>query len=381
MTTSRRGSVLRVITRLNVGGPARHALLLTRALAPDFPTTLAAGSPTAAEGELGDVAVGVRRVPLVRQVDPRRDMAAYRSLRHLSIEVKPRIVHTHMAKAGTIGRLVARNQSPRPRIVHTFHGHVLDGYFRPSVQEVFIRVERALARTTDVLVTVSAEIRDSLLDLGIGSSAQYHVIPLGLDLSPFLAVSARDGSLRSELGVDRDTPLVGIVARLVPIKDHATLFRALVSLSGVHLAVLGDGELRRSLEAEATLLGIRERTHFVGWREDVAAAMSDLDAVVLTSRNEGTPVSLIEALAAATPVVATDVGGTRSVVEEYGRLVPPGDPEAVASALRALLSSQSDARADAQRGRAEVERRYGAARLVEDMRALYEDLLVPKRFT
>ncbi len=333
--------VLRLVTRLNIGGPARQALLLTRDLAAQFPTTLVAGRPTASEGELRDPAVPVHHVPFVRPVRPDADARALAAVARLMRRVGPAVVHTHMAKAGAIGRLAALAARPRPRTVHTFHGHVLEGYFGPRAQRAIIEVERRLARRTDVLLAVSGEVRDAVLSHGIGRPDQFQVVPLGLDLSNFLEVNRSSGRLRSHLGIGPEVPLVGVVGRLVPIKDHDTLFQALALLPGVHLAVVGDGELRSQLEGQALALGIGDRVHFTGWLDDVATAMSDLDVVALTSRNEGTPVSLIEAAACARPVVATEVGGVPLVVKHgvTGYLAPPRSPGPVAEALGRALGA------------------------------------------
>jgi glycosyltransferase involved in cell wall biosynthesis len=369
--------VLRLITRLNIGGPARHALLLSRELGAEFPTLLAAGDPGPGEGELTDPEVDVIRLPLTRPLDPRKDLAAGRAVRRLLAQHDIRLVDSHMAKAGTVGRLAAASVRGRIRTVHTFHGHVLDGYFRPAVQHAFIAAERALAARTDVLVAISDEIRDSLLRLRIGRPEQYRLIPLGFDLRAHLAVDGRTGSLRRAIGLDPHTPLVGALGRLAPIKNHALLLEAMKLLPDVHLAILGEGELSRALRAAARDQGLEARAHFVGWRTDVPAVMGDLDVVVISSRNEGTPVSLIEALACGVPVVATDVGGVRSVVKEdvSGYLVPSGDGAALAERVRTLMSSESLRHRLGAAGRADVRDRYSKERLVSDIRSLYDELL------
>lgn len=370
-------AVVRVITRLNIGGPARHVLTLTAELADEFPTTLVAGTPPAQEGELLDPRVPVTRVPLVRAPDPRRDIAALRALRHILAAEQPRIVHTHMAKAGALGRIAAwRTAAAR---VHTFHGHVLEGYFPPVVQRAFVLAERALARRTDVLVTVSEHVKEDLLQLGIGRPEQYRVIPLGLDLTGHLAANGPSGALRGRLGLSADTPLLGCVGRLVPIKDHHTLLDALTRIPDVHLALLGDGKSRTALEAHAESLGVNRRVHFAGWWHDMPSAIADMDLVVLTSRNEGTPVALIEAHACAKAAVSTRVGGVPAVVRdgETGLLVPPGDPGATAEAITTLLSDPARRAAMGEAGRAHVRRRYSKERLVADIRALYRELSTP----
>jgi len=368
--------VVRLITRLNIGGPARQALLLTKRLAPDFPTVLAAGRPGASEGELGDPAVDVIDVPFVRPPSPAMDLRAFGAVRQLLREVQPRIVHTHMAKAGAIGRLAALRVSERPRLVHTFHGHVLEGYFARPVQRAFVEAERWLAARTDVLVAVSPEIRDELVELKIAPESRFQVVPLGLDLDPYLRVTQPSGKLRAALGIGADVPLVGIVGRLVPVKDHSTMLAAMNLLPGVHLAVIGDGELRSRLEAEARQLGLHDRVHFTGWWEDVPVAMSDLDVIALSSRQEGTPVAMIEALATARPVVATDVGGVSHVVTDglHGYLVPSGDPRTMADRLGDLLGAPGARARMGECGREAVRTKFGQERLVADIRELYQEL-------
>jgi glycosyltransferase involved in cell wall biosynthesis len=372
-------NVLRIITRLNIGGPARQALTLTEKLSSDFPTVLVTGTPDPEEGELSDPGVQITRVPLVRPIRPRGDMDAFGAVRGIIRELRPALLHSHMAKAGTIGRLAAILAKPKPVLVHTFHGHVLDGYFSSPVSELFLRMERYLARRTDALVAVSDEIRDELLELGIGAPEQWRVIPLGFDLSGFVDHSQEQPTpLRGELRLGDDSVLLGIVGRLVPIKDHATALRALARLPDhVHLAIVGDGEERAKVQGLVNELRLGDRAHFLGWRMNMPEVMSSFDTVILSSRNEGSPVALIEALAAGVPVVATDVGGVRSVVSEgiSGHLVPAGDDAAMAEAISGLLADPNRRRVMGAAGREYVLQRFDQARLVSDIRSLYEELL------
>lgn len=369
-------TVLRLITRLNVGGPSRQALILSRELADRYPTVLAAGTPTDEEGELSDPAVPVVPLPLVRQVSPRADVASLAQVTKLMRRVRPALLHTHLAKAGSMGRMASLSVRPRPKVVHTYHGHVHDGYFRPAVERAFIETERMLARATDVIIAISPEIRDELLEIGIGRPEQYRIIPLGLDLEAFLAVEGSSGLLRTQLGLDGRTPLIGAFGRLVKIKHLTMLIDAVASMDGVHLALIGDGEERLALEQYARDSPAAGRVHFTGWAPDVAAYVSDLDVVALTSRNEGTPVALIEALAAARPVVATDVGGVRFVVKdgETGLLAPAEDPTAFATQLRNALESPERMAGLASAGRAHVTDSFSSHRLVTDIGALYDEL-------
>jgi len=258
---------------------------------------------------------------------------------------------------------------------------VLEGYFRPSLQRAFIEAERLLARRTDLLVAVSPQVRDSLLELGIGTPDKFRVIALGFDLGELLRVDGKSGALRESLGIPDGAPLVGIVGRLVPIKDHRTLISAIARLDGVHLAIVGDGELRSELEAVVEELGLGDRVHFAGWQKDVAKVVSDLDVVALSSLNEGTPVSLIEALAASVPVVATDVGGVRFVVSdgENGYVCPPSDPEGLANRISKLLDDAELRASFGSKGREMVRTRFDRARLVRDIEDLYAELLEDRR--
>lgn len=376
--------VLRIITRLNVGGPARHALLLSRDIpARGFRSTLAAGEEGPREGTLGLAGVDVVRIAgLRRGVDPVGATRAVRGILKLIREEGPLIVHTHMAMAGALGRVAARRAGV-PVVVHTFHGHVLSGYFSRPLAQAFLRAERALARRSDALVSVSEAVRDELLALGVGRPEQWRVVPVGLDLDDLLARTPPREEARRALGLPPDGPAVGIVGRLVPIKDHATFLDAAARIAArrpdATFVVAGDGELRSRLEARArSALG--DRARFLGWVTDLPALYGALDAVVLTSRNEGTPVALIEAGAAARPAVATRVGGVSEVVRdgETGVLVPPGDAHAVAAAVLDLLDRPERARAMGEAARAWVRDRFGAARLADEIAALYAELLARK---
>lgn len=372
--------VMRIITRLNIGGPARHVDILSRGLdAFAFDTELVAGSEAASEGRL-DPGTRLTRVPaLVRPVSPRDDLRAARALSHLVRLRRPTLVHTHMAKAGALGRMAAF-RAHVPIVVHTYHGHVLDGYFSRPVAAAFLAAERALARRTDALVAVSETVRDELLGLGIGRPEQWRVVPLGLELEPLIDTIAGRAEAREMLGLPVSGAVVGFVGRLVPIKDVPTFLRAArrvaVDRPDLTVVVAGDGELRAELETVArTLLG--DRVRFLGWVQDLPTLYRALDVVVLTSRNEGTPVALIEAAAAGRPAVATRVGGVGDVVRDgdTGLLAGPGDDAAIARLIGSLLDDPVRAEALGSAARDWVRERYSADRLVGDMADLYDDLL------
>jgi glycosyltransferase involved in cell wall biosynthesis len=381
--------VVRVIARLNVGGPAIHATLLTERLdAARFDSLLVTGTEEPGEANYLTLrGTGLRPLHVIpalgREIRYRQDATALVELTRLLRRVRPHIVHTHTAKGGTLGRLAAR-WAGVPIILHTYHGHVFHGYFSRARTRVFVAIERWLARRTDRLLTVSDAVRDDLLALGIGTPDQHVVVPLGLDLERFVECDRHRGALRRELRVPDSAPLVGIVARLVPIKAHEVFLEAAGRVARLvedsHFLVIGDGERGPELRALATRLGLGDRVRFLGWRADVDRIYADLDVVALTSRNEGSPVSLIEAMAAARPVVATRVGGVPALVEDRvsGHLVEPGDAPGLARAIQALLGDADRRRAMGMAGRKRVVPSLAADRLLADMERLYTDLLREK---
>ncbi len=380
--------VVRVIARLNIGGPAIHATLLTARLDPArFTTTLVTGTEDAAEGNylaLHGREAAVELIPdLGREIRPLRDVRTLAALMRVIRRVRPHVVHTHTAKAGAVGRLAALLCGV-PVVVHTFHGHVLRGYFSPAKTAVYRAIERVLAWRTDRLLTVTDRVRDELLALGVGRPDQYTTVPLGFDLAPLVQAARRQGELRAELALGT-APLVGIVARLVPIKAHEVFLDAAVriraSLPEARFLIVGDGECRPALEARVDALGLRDAVRFLGWRADLDRLYADLDVVVLTSRNEGSPVALIEAMAAGVPVVSTAVGGVPDVVAHgvSGLLAPMDDAAAIADHAVALLRDRARGAAMGRAGQARVVATYSADRLVADIEALYTQLLERRR--
>ena len=320
---SRKIRVMRIIARLNIGGPALHATLLTEALAPErYESVLVCGDVGDDEGDYltlhgrDDVRL-VRVAALGRQIRGLKDLAALSQLVRLMRKFRPDIVHTHTAKAGTLGRVAARIAGV-PVVLHTYHGHVFHGYFSKLATRVFLFIERVLARFSTRLLTVSPTVRRELLELGIGTPEQLIVVPLGLDLERFRRSDAVKGELRRELGISVGTSLIGIVARLVPIKSHETFLKAAAIVAdrnaAVRFVVVGDGERRSELEALSGSLGIGEKVVFLGWRRDLDRVYADLDIVALTSQNEGSPVSLIEAMTSECAVVSTRFGGVPDLI-------------------------------------------------------------------
>jgi len=261
---------------------------------------------------------------------------------------------------------------------------VLHGYYGTVRTWLLRRMEQWLAGYTDRIITVSQQIRDELVQYQVAPAEKITVVPLGLDLDPFLDCERHRGSFRRELGLADRAQLVGIVGRIFPIKNHRLFLDAMARVSGAnpdsHFIIVGDGVLRHDMEAHARALGIAQRTIFTGWRQDLARIYADLDLLVVSSDNEGTPVSAIEAMASATPVVATSVGGLPDLVEDgrTGLLVPPRQPEAMAAAVETLLQDAHLRKRLGQAGRGVAAAKFRSQRLVTEMEALYADLLRSK---
>lgn len=379
--------VLRIIGRLNVGGPAIHTVLLTQLLDPaQYKTLLVSGVEGPTEGSMRYLAeergVEPRIVPeMGREISLRHDIVALFKLIALMRREKPDIIHTHTAKAGTLGRTAALVGlfGRRKRIYHTFHGHVFHGYFSPRKTRVFIRIEQILGRYTDRLIAVSERTKEDLVAYKIAPADKITVVPLGLDLDPFTVCERYRGELRRELQLPEDAVLIGLVARLVPIKGiHDFLEAAACVAAGYPQAVfliVGDGEMRQELEEHARALGLQERVLFLGYRKDLPRIYADLDIVALSSLNEGLPVSLIEAMASECVVVSTSVGGVPNLIQdgETGFLVPPQNPGALAMALEEALAQPERWDEIGIRARQSALERFHVRRLVADIETLYRE--------
>ena len=378
-----------MIARLNMGGPAHHVGLLGSRLDPErYESLLLHGEVGSGEDSLEDVVrargVAMRRVPGLSPElrRPHDDVRALGALVRAIRRLRPDIVHTHTAKAGMLGRLATMLAgAPRPVIVHTYHGHVLEGYFGPARNTLYRGFERGLAKVSEALIGVSPETVDDLVRLGIAERSKFRVIPIGLDLSPFLepAPDARE-SFRREAQAGPEDVLLTYVGRIAPIKRVDVMLHAVAGArrlgAPVRLAIVGDGTLRAELEGLAAQLGLTEHVYFAGYRADVAPVAAASDIGVLTSDNEGTPVSLIEAAAAATPAVATAVGGVPSVVTSAtGLLVPAGDADGLARAMAALAGDSAARARMGEAARRQVAERFSADRLVDDIDRLYGELL------
>jgi glycosyltransferase involved in cell wall biosynthesis len=392
MTTQSKHRVTRIIARLNVGGPAIQAITLTRRLEEHgFQTRLIRGAEAAEEGNMDYLAqeLGVRPtlVQTMRRDPGLADLRALATLVRLLRRDRPGVVHTHAAKGGTLGRIATVVAFPRrrsrPVIIHTYHGHSLTGYFGGATAGFYRLVERLLAPVTDRLIAVSQEVRDDLVALGVGRPEKFTVVPLGFDLSPFSSDeqrAERRARLRRAWGAGDETLVVTLIARLVPIKRVDRFLEAAAIVAegrSVRFVVVGDGQLRERLQTSAQATALGDRLFWAGFRRDIPDVCYASDVVVLTSDNEGTPVSLIEAQAAAVPVVATDVGGVRSVVLDgvTGFLAPVGEVAVLAAGVGRLLDDPSLRAQMSAAGRAHATSKFTLSRLAEDHVRLYRELL------
>jgi glycosyltransferase involved in cell wall biosynthesis len=373
-----------------MGGPALHVAYLAAGLKErGYNTTLVAGSLARGEDSMAfvahDLGVEVVRIDeLGREISPLRDLLATIRLARLIRRERPQILHTHTAKAGTVGRVAALLAGSRrpPIIVHTFHGHVLRGYFGRFRSFFFRALERWLAASTTALVAVSPQVRDDLVALHVAPRERFVVIRLGIELEERVRAE-HDGRLESRryLGIPGDRFAVGWIGRMTAVKRTDDVLLAFKQLrdSGVDacLCMVGDGPDREYLERRAHELGVVRDTLFLGYQEEVAPFYAAFDALVLPSGNEGTPVSAIEALAAGRPVVATRVGGVPDVVRdgEDGFLVEAGATDELADRLARLARDPGLRERMGEQGRARVLPRYAVDRLVDDVDRLYRALL------
>ncbi len=415
MSNTKKTKIVRVIARLNVGGPAKHVVWLTQGLQNSlFETVLVAGTVPEGEEDMSYFATQMGVKPYYLREMSReislQDAVTIWKLFRLLLREKPDIVHTHTAKAGTVGRIAGFfyrwftpgtliGQPRRCKFVHTYHGHIFHSYYNPLKTRFFIFIERFLARAvTNRLLVVSAQQEKEInRDFRVGRPGQFAIVPLGLELKAFENAVSRRPILRRELQITDESVLVGIVGRLTEIKNHELFLRSIVRFKQlrkraappVKFVVIGDGFLRSRLKDLTESLGLKKDVTFVGSRRDPENFYPALDIVALTSKNEGTPLTLIEAMANARAVIATGVGGVVDLLgeplpttENYfectrGIRVSPNDENAFAQGLIRLVEDTGLRTRVAQNGIEFVRSSYSKDRLLEDMKGLYADLISP----
>jgi glycosyltransferase involved in cell wall biosynthesis len=393
--------VLRILNRFNLGGPTYNAAYLTRYLPPEFETLLLGGKndPSEKNSEFIPNQLGINPVILHemrRKISLPNDVLAYRHIRKIMQEFQPHIVHTHASKAGALGRLAAHSLKV-PIILHTFHGHVFDAYFSHLSANFYKNIERRLARLSTGIIAISeAQKYDLSHKYEICPENKIRVIPLGFDLSRFREnQEEKRAAFRQNYQIADDEIAIGIIGRLVPIKNHNLFLEALKILkekssSKVRAFIVGDGESRHHIEQKASSLNInytdwkvdRKKTFltFTGWITEMDQVNAGLDIIALSSLNEGTPVSLIEAQAAGKPIVSTNVGG-------IGNVVVPGKTALLTHNLNPadfsekllMLTENEKLRTEMGKGGWEmVSKKFHYQRLVNDMASFYHELLEKK---
>lgn len=378
--------ILRLFSRLNVGGPSLHVVNLTRGLrAFGYETVLAVGEPAADEGSMEGYAeeLGVRlvRIPgFQAAISPWNDLRAFFAISRLIRTERPDIVHTHTFKAGLLGRLAAWIHRV-PLVVHTYHGHLLHGYWNRALTWILCRIETALNRITDRVVAVSPAVGHALVEAAIVPARKMQVVHLGFDLDRLMQEFAKPSSLRHRFGLSPSAITIGLVGRMVPIKNGELFLRALSPLLAefpdLHLLLIGDGPERPRLESLAAELcrGVRGPL-FCGFVQPMGPEWKDLDLCVCTSRNEGTSVAIIEAILAGVPVISTAVGGMVDLLEggRWGRLLPE-DEAAIRRAVREWLierSARTSAPQSNQAASLHFQETFALERLIRETHQLYQ---------
>jgi len=384
-----KNKVVRIITRMNIGGPAIQAVLLCTGINMEgFSSVLITGSVGTEEGDMGYLAAesGIELVvvpELRRELNILGDIISFFKLYGIIKREKPDIVHTHMAKAGTLGRLAARLAGV-PVIIHTYHGHVFHSYFSGLKTAFFLAIERMLVGFTDKIIVISERQKDEIKHyLRLKDENKLILIPLGFELDRFLRGNREDlrNRMREKWRIPKEAIVVGTVGRLTSVKNHKMFLKAAGEIKktftdkDVRFLIVGDGELRKALTTLSDSLGLYKDVIFTGWRKDMDSVYSAMDIVALASLNEGTPVSLIEALANAKPVVATDVGGVRDVAEDgkSGYIVPKNDIKAFAEAISALIRDKDKRDVFSAYGRNFIKERHSKERLIRDIEDLYHE--------
>lgn len=391
--------VLRIINRFNLGGITYNVSYLSRYLPEEYETTLIGGPEEDGEESSLYIPRGLGLDPLVigemrRSINPLSDYFAYRRIKKIIRTFRPHIVHTHASKAGAVGRLAAAHCGV-PVIVHTFHGHVFSGYFSGIKAAVLKSIERYLARKSTAIVAISAIQKKELTETHrICAPDKMAVIPLGFDLQKFSEHQAEKRALfRKKYRLDDAVLAIGIIGRLVPIKNHRLFIDAVChvlqhSSRRIRVLIIGDGTIRQDLMDYIEQKKVSYSTNpddeavfiFAGWSKEVDVALAGLDLVALSSRNEGTPVSLIEAQAAGRFIVSTDVGGIRDILHpDCGLLCEADDRQSYLNNLLLAVEKFDHYNQKAGAAQKEVIERFGYKRLCRDMDALYKRVLTNDR--
>ena len=390
--------ILRIINRFNLGGPTYNVAYLSKYLSSEFETMLVGGAKDDTEESSDFIVYNLELQPIIieemkREINLKNDFAAYKKIKKIIQDFKPDIVHTHASKAGTIGRLAAANCKV-PIIIHTFHGHVFHSYFGKLKTNFYKNIERFLAKKSTAIVAISEGQKDELTRIhAICKPSKVHVIPLGFDLNKFQTnQQEKRNAFRKKYNIAEDEVVISIIGRLVNVKNHALFLDGLKFVSTrttqkIRAFIIGDGENRQAIEMKLAALDLpfsdatksfsKTLVTFTSWIKDIDVALAGSDIIALTSFNEGTPVSLIEAQAANKPIVTTNVGGIENVVlpNITALLCENNNLDAFAQQLLKLIENKELRAQMAEQGWKHVKEKFHFNRLVTDMEALYKKLL------
>ncbi len=389
--------ILRIINRFNLGGPTYNVSYLTKFLPDDYETLLIGGPEEEGEGSSLHItdSLGIKPVilkELHREIDLKKDYRSYKEIKKIIEEFKPHIVHTHASKAGAVGRLAAINCKV-PVIVHTFHGHVFHSYFGKLKTLFYKTIERYLAKRSSAIVAISDLQKNELVNIyTICEASKTHVIPLGFDLEKFSSnQAAKREQFRKQYALADDELAIGIVGRLAPIKHHELFIDAIEHVikntdQKIKAVIVGDGETKEQLINYITSKQLTYSTgndpsavfQFVGWQKSVDVVLSGIDLVALSSKNEGTPVSLIEAQASGKFIVTTNVGGIKDILMQGCGYIANTEKEFCEHLLNAV-KNYSTLNNQAKRGIAFANEKFSYKRLVKDMDVLYRALIATNK--
>lgn len=376
--------ILRIAAQLNISGPALQALLLTAELEEMGYETYLIGGIRDEDDSMRYIAeqhgIDITIMPSFIYDNPLQTIPAVIDLYRLIKEIQPDVVHTHNPRAGFVGRIAARLANV-PVVVHTLHEYPFRGYYNRLSTQVFIMMERVGANLSDSIITLSQGLRHALADkYNITRKSRITVLPVGYDLKIFADTKRHTGQFRAAWHIPEDAPLIGIIGRLMPVKNHRLFLEAATqirqAMPNARFVIVGDGEERQALEGYAQSLGLGELVIFTGWQQHIERIYSDLDVLVISSFNEGTPVPIIEALSGKCPVVSTDVGGVADLLDNgnLGALVPSGNATALAEAIVDTIHNPPDM----SLAQATMLRRYDITRLAKDLDSLYRGLFAKK---
>lgn len=385
--------ILRIINRFNIGGPTYNATFLSRFLDDEYETLLIGGLPEKDEADslhiLEEYGLSPMLIPEMQRIPSfKSDRAAYRKIKQIIEEFKPDIVHTHAAKAGALGRKAAKACNV-PVIVHTFHGHVFHSYFGKVKTEIFKQIERRLAKKSDGIIAISDIQKHELSTIHkICPTDKIKVIPLGFDLDKFQEATSKREEVRQQYQIDDDEIAIAIVGRLAPIKNHALFLSSVEKVlentsKKIKVFIVGDGEERQIISDTVSNINSKfgNKIIMTSWIKNIGEFNAGMDVICLTSNNEGTPVSLIEAQAGNLPVLTTDVGGVRDVVKdgETGYIVPKNNVTLFSEKLLFLIENDEERVRLSKNGWDFVREKFHYKTLVNNVNEYYKFLLEKKK--